>query len=470
MLFVGSTRAQTRLVALALLSTAALVSSPRVLSAQFSVFTPLSSSVAGGTLSETSPLLLSSTQFVQRVLSSNDRGALNGGVKLGDSWDMITLNENGPQAGRYMFMPYETGSAGVKRLDLLTGQSVTIVAEGTQGFVNGDASRWTPWGTYLTAEESWNGSTKGRLFEVTNPLAAPGSVGFVQRNILPRVSHEGLAFDKQNSLYFVDELNGGSIYKYVSRTPDDGSTFFNAGQTFVLQVGDGATFEGTGGATWIPITDINGAALPGIPTLVDNGVTVIDGRAAADFVKGTNFNRPEDIEIQTLSDGTQRIYFGTTDTHRLFSLNVTNPVGPTVQLFVSQSTIDAATGLAVGSGFLNPDNMAIDVLGNIYFTEDIGGVGGTGFDIWMATDADRDGVAESIGRWASVSTLGAEPSGLYFNPFDPTLAYVNIQHTTSDIDRTIEIKVVPEPATFLLLAAGMAGMLVARRGRSRRVS
>jgi secreted PhoX family phosphatase len=154
----------------------------------------------------------------------------------------------------------------------------------------------------------------------------------------------------------------------------------------------------------------------------------------------------------------------------LFSLNVTNPVGPTVQLFVSQSTIDAATGLAVGSGFLNPDNMAIDVLGNIYFTEDIGGVGGTGFDIWMATDADRDGVAESIGRWASVSTLGAEPSGLYFNPFDPTLAYVNIQHTTSDIDRTIEIKVVPEPATFLLLAAGMAGMLVARRGRSRRVS
>ena len=394
MQFVGPIRALARQVALALLSTAALISSPRELSAQFSVFTPLSSSVGGGTLSETSPLLLSSTQFVQRTLSANDRGPLNGGVKLGDSWDMITLNENGPLAGRYMFMPYETGSAGVKRLDLVTGQSVTIVAEGTQGFVNGDASLWTPWGTYLTAEESWNGSTKGRLFEVTNPLGAPGSVGFVQRNILPRVSHEGLAFDKQNSLYFIDEFNGGSIYRYVSRTPTDGSTFFDAGQTFVLQVGDGSSLDGTGGATWIPITDINGVALAGIPTIIENGVTVIDGRAAADVVNGTNFNRPEDIDIQTLSDGTQRIYFGTTGTHKMFSLNVTNAVGPTVQLFVSQATIDAATGLAVGSGFLNPDNVAIDFLGNIYFTEDIGGVGGTGFDIWMATDDDRDGVAE----------------------------------------------------------------------------
>ncbi len=124
---------------------------------------------------------------------------------------MNTLNENGPSAGRYLFHPYETGTAGVMRLDRSTGQGVTIVPEGTQGFVNGDASRWTPFGTYLTAEESWGaGSTKGRLFEVTNPLAAPGSVNFEQRNVIPRVAHEGLAFDSANNLYFIDELNGGS--------------------------------------------------------------------------------------------------------------------------------------------------------------------------------------------------------------------------------------------------------------------
>ncbi|MEO7359588.1 MAG: alkaline phosphatase PhoX, partial [Gemmatimonadaceae bacterium] len=294
--------------------------------AQFSNFTPLPGSVVGGSLSETKPLLLSSPLFVQTSISANDRGPLNGGVKLGDNWDMQTLNENGPQAGRFLFAPYETGSAGVRRFDITTGQSVTLVAEGTQGFVSGDASRWTPWGTYLTAEESWGaGSTKGRLFEITNPLAAPGSANFVQRNILPRVSHEGLSFDKFNNLYFVDEFNGGSIYKYTSTTPSTGSTFFTAGQTFVLKVGTGTAFEGTGAATWVPITDVNGVALPGIPTI--DGTT-IDGRAAADFVGGTNLNRPEDLEIQTLADGTQRIYFGTTDTHKVFALNVTNPAAP----------------------------------------------------------------------------------------------------------------------------------------------
>ena len=99
---------------------------------------------------------------------------------------------------------------------------VTIVAPGEQGFVSGDASRWTPWGGYLTAEESWAaGSTKGRLFEVTNPITAgPNGGDFVWRRILPRVSHEGLAFDTHRALYFIDELNGGSIYKFVSANPD----------------------------------------------------------------------------------------------------------------------------------------------------------------------------------------------------------------------------------------------------------
>lgn len=463
----GTARGSRRMAATLTVAVLAL-GSVREAHAQFSVFTPLPASVPGGSLPEATPLLLSSPWFQQRTISANDRGALNGGVKLGDNWDMITLNENGPQAGRYLFYPYETGSAGVKRLDLITGQSVSIVAEGTQGFVSGDASRWTPWGTYLTAEESWGtGSTKGRLFEVTNPLAAPGSVNFVQRNVLPRVSHEGLVFDAANNLYFVDELNGGAIYKYTSATPLSGSTFFSAGQTSVLKVGNGSVFEGTGSATWVPITDAVGNALPGIPTVTIGNVTSVDGRAAADVVGATNLNRPEDLEIQTLSDGTQRIYFGTTDTHKVFSLTLTGGSSATLNVFASQSTIDAATGLAVGAGFLNPDNMAIDAFGNIYFVEDIGGVGSTGFDVWFGRDDDRDGVAESIGRWLSLSTSGSEPTGLYFSPLDPNVAYINVQHSNSDIDRTIEISVTatPEPATGGLVLLGLGFVVAARRRR-----
>jgi hypothetical protein len=429
----------------------------------FDNFSPLPNSVPGGSLPESTPFLLSAPWFHQRTLNANDSGAQNGGVKLGDNWDMITLNENGPNAGKFLFSPYETGSAGVRRVDVTTGNAVSIVAPGTLGFVSGDASRWTPFGTYLTGEESWGtGSTKGRLFEVTNPLAPVGSINFVPRNVVPRVAHEGLAFDKSNNMYFVDELNGGTIYKYVSQTPQDGTTFFNAGQTFVLKT-TAAGFEATGAATWVPITNATGAALNPAWNVVIGADTVVDGRVAAAAVGATGFNRPEDLEMQTLADGTQLLYFNATDTHKTISIKLTDATTAEVKLFASRATINIQTGLAVGNPFTNPDNLAIDSEGNIYIVEDQpGGVA----DIWFAFDADRDGVAESIGRWASMSTLGAEPTGLYFNPFDPNVAYINVQHADSDIDRTIEISAVPEPASIAFVLGGMTlmGAFARRRG------
>jgi uncharacterized protein len=433
---------------------------------EFENFTPLTKSTSGGALPESNPLLLSSPNFTQITISENDRGPLNGGMKLGDSWDMITLNENGPQAGQYLFNPYEIRNAGVKRLDLTTMQSVTIVPEGTLGFIYGDSALWTPWGTFLTTEESWGGSTNGRIFEITNPLADPSSINFVTRSIIPRVAHEGITFDKDNTLYFSDENSNGSIYKYVSRTPTNGVTFFDAGQSFVLKVNTGSNFETTGAATWVAITDMDGVALPGIPTLASDN-TSIDGRAAADVIGATGFNRPEDMQIQKLANGEQYIYFATTGSDKLFSLNISNPSNPYVNIFVDKSTIDVATGLSVGNAMRNPDNLAIDNNGNIYFQEDIGDIGLEGFDIWFSYDVNRDGIAESIGRWASLSTIGSEGTGLYFNPFDSNIAYLNVQHSNSDIDRTIQITAhatsIPEPGTLSLFASGLLSLVCYRK-------
>lgn len=123
----------------------------------------------------------------------------------------------------------------------------------------------------------------------------------------------------------------------------------------------------------------------------------------------------------------------TTSHHKVFSVDLSSD---TVKLFASRDTPDRATGRPVGSAFTNPDNLAIDAKGNIYIVEDQpGGVG----DIWFARDEKDDGIAEAIGKWTSLSTVGAESSGLYFDRFKPNVAYVNVQHPDSELDRTIMI-------------------------------
>jgi len=429
----------------------------------FDNFTALPGNVAAGSLPETSPFQLANPNWTQ-VSIANRTNQLSQGQANSGNWDMIDANETGGDAGRYLFMPFETSTAGVQRIDLLNPdyntRTVTLVAPGTQGFVSGDASRWTPWGSYLTAEESWGAnSTKGRLFELTNPVTATGTgdSNFVQRAVIPHVSHEGLAFDTNNNLYFIDEFNGGSIYKYVSANPNaaNGDDYFAAGQTFALLVNGGNNADATGAFTWEAITDATGGALPS-SVLASDGL--IDGRLSADNVLATNYQRPEDLEIKTLNNGDQILFVATTTTDEVYSFNLANN---TANLFVNSSTIDQATGLAVGGVFNNPDNLAIDAEGNIYIIED---QPGGQADIWFAWDANNDGVAESVGRWASMSTEGAEPTGLYFDKFNPNIAYVNVQHPTSLDDRTIMIAV-PEPETYAMLLAGLGliGASVRRR-------
>jgi len=412
----------------------------------FDRFTPMTGDVGAGTLPESAPYKLSSPRFSQMTIVARDPSQ----AARFDSgnYDMHTVNETGPEAGRFLFTVFETGQAGIQRTDLRTMQTTTIwhspsAAPALDSHKSFDASRWTPWGSFLTAEESWSDpagptSMYGRLFEVVNPLAEPADIVIKHRDILPRVSHEGLAFDKENNLYFIDERNGSHLFKFTSANPhaDNGDDFFAAGQTFVLRVGDGTVKEATGAATWIPLTDNNGVALPGAVVVTDpNGLTAIDGRATPNLPAflGTDFDRPEDLEIKTLKNHKQLLFVATTTNHKVFSIDLSTD---TVKLFASRDTLDMATGAPAGTPFTNPDNLAIDADGNIYIVEDQpGGIE----DIWFAKDENNDGVAEAIGKWASLSTVGAESTGLYFDKFRPNVAYVNVQHPDSKVDRTIMI-------------------------------
>ena len=324
---------------------------------RFSDFTPLSAS-ASPTANETTPITFGNAEFAQQSIADR-KTQLELGRPNSGNWDMIAVNETGPHKGRYLFTVFETGQSGVQRTDLVSGQTDTIWQSPVLlGHVAFDAVYWTPWGTLITAEESWEtnpkGSTSpyGRLFELQNPLDAPGifdpvtaasnsNADFVHQNVIPRVSHEGIQFDKAGNMYFIDELNGGSLYKYTPAAKFNkvkhSRDYFEAGQTFVLRVGNGATPNATGAFTWVPITDATGAGLPGTLTITDTrNVTSVDARNTTDLAafKGTDYQRPEDLQIQTVR-GAEYLYVATTTTNEVYRLNLsanTSVFSPTAAL------------------------------------------------------------------------------------------------------------------------------------------
>ena len=459
----NSSRNRARLVTLGGMAIAAILTADIAGAAnvRFADFAPLAAS-APPTANEATPITFGNASFKQRSVADRTTQLASGAPNTG-SWDMITVNETGPHKGRFLFTVFETGQSGVQRHEVATGATDTIwMSPQVGGHVAFDASYWTPWGTLITAEESWcsapTGCTSnyGRLFELKNPTTAPAitvpltassnnGADFIHRNVIPRTSHEGIQFDKSGNMYFIDELNGGSLYKYTSKASwgeimSGRADYFAAGQTSVLRVGDGSTPNATGAYTWVPITDANGVGLPGALTIVDgNGIASVDARNTTDLVafKGTDYQRPEDLQIQTVK-GVEYLYVTTTTTNEVYQLNLN---AASISVFADRDTVDLATGLPAGTAFTSPDNLAIDHDGNIYIIEDRNG--GVDNDIWFAKDLNLDGdlddLGEGIGRWASNGTPGSEFTGLYFDPTDKRRAWVNIQHPTSGNDRTIEI-------------------------------
>lgn len=355
------------------------------------------------------------------------------------AWDMIGLDPS----NKYVYIPFEEGQgAGLARYEHGSGDIVTAMQGNNTGVFESnpanwnlnnddfgalDPAVWTPHGTVVTAEE-WSGN--GRMFEWMNPLMAAGTTPVVEwRSNIPSVSHEGIKFDAAGNMYFVDENNSGSLYKFVPTIVGD----LSEGQTYVLKVdtyaGDAAeNWDGvtnssatrTGKATWIPLTDENGVALTNAnPFDFSNR----GGRAAADEVNATPYGRPEDLELIG-----NTLYLATTSEKIVYAFHLIDEKTAMVTEFVTPNTLDFAVGAPVGANLNNPDNLTSDSRGNLYILED-----NAPGDIWITWDKNDDGVADSMARFASLGVAGAEPTGL-IPTNNPGEFYVCVQHPTSGND------------------------------------
>ena len=377
----------------------------------------------------------------------------------GTSASMFDMMSYDP-AGDYLFIPHETPiGAGCTRVRLYDNHAEVIFAGDQQGAVGNwsndygafDPSRWTPNNTLFLAEE-WSGH--GRVIEILNPLAPADQIEYRELNSIPNVSHEGINFSLKHddTIYFIDENNSGSIYKFVMSKAGD----YTKGQSFVLSVDAFASSGGKsnenwnspantaaireGAATWIPLTDKDGVPLPGITDPFVNGPvgpSSLSGRKAADDAGGTPFGRPEDMSVGFTRDQAEILYVAVTSENKVISIEIGQPRGKkgsdkaTVRVMASNAT-PKNLGFPATTGVINsPDNIALDALGNVYVIEDAPNSSSTGGDIWMLRDTDNDGVAESVDHFLSVRADGCEATGMIFNPANPLEFMLAVMHPTS---------------------------------------
>ena len=396
-------------------------------------------------------------------------------VNAGRSSSMFDMMAYDPR-GEYLFIPHETPfGAGCSRYSIYENKSEVILAGDASGdwntdFAAFDPARYTPNDTVILGEE-WSGT--GRLVEILNPFAPVGEIQSRVLESIANVSHEGINFSKKfnDTIYYVDEWNSGSIYKFVMTTPGD----YTQGQTFVLSVDDfipsggvasdlwneqaeGVVREGM--ASWLPLTDKNGVPLPGITNPFRDGPTndprtnsdTRGGRPAADDAQGTPFGRPEDIAVGRLKNGNEVVYFCATSEKKVYSIEIlkrdqgnasdrgmksNKRASKAIVRTFASADMAKNLGHAPTTGELNsPDNLAIDGLGNIYVIEDAPNSSSTGGDIWFVRDMDNDGVGESLDHFMSIRVSGSEATGMIFNPAIPTEFAVAVQHPSStDLSR-----------------------------------
>jgi hypothetical protein len=367
-----------------------------------------------------------------------------------DAIDMNTLNETGPQSGRFLYRPSEGSVGEVTVTDLKTGVNTRLAFR--PDWERMDTIAWTPWGTLLVGEEATSQSKPspdatqaqaGLMYELfLNPhdptkldASVPGSLaaypGIVVRPALGSKAHEGSRFDAQGNYYGISESNPGYVFRFIPDRRGD----LSSGQLYALKV-TVPNGDRTGEAVWEPL---------------DRATVQVNANTAAAAVGATGYNRPEDVETATSTGsnrgGSNTLYVAITGAsgpadERVIAVDLREPEGGSGHdtAFVYDYV---RKGLNAPADFQMPDNLALDKNGNLYITEDpsTAPTTGRGDDIWVATPnrGGQNTPAVEVVRFASLTDCQAEPTGIYFDKSGTTL-FVNAQHRGGDtLDKAVAI-------------------------------
>jgi hypothetical protein len=332
----------------------------------------------------------------------------------------LGVNEENTPGGVSVFYIRFNDSTGTWLRDS-SGKVVTS-DPGVVQFTRNCSGGVTPWGTIITAEESYN----------TGDVNADGyqDVGWlVEYNVntrrvmdynndgikdklwaMGRMSHENVVIKNDSLTAYYGEDGGTScVYKFVAFQ----KTRLDSGLLYVLQR------NGSSG-NWILVPNTTQAQHNITPSL-------------ASGLGGTNFNGVEDVEISPING---MIYFTSKNNARIYRFTDNGTTVSNFEDYVGNAAVNYSMNVEGGgtqsanwgSGI---DNLSFDNVGNLWAQQD----GGNGH-IWVIRP-DHTPFAPKIDIYATTPS-GSESSGLTFTP-DYRFGFLSIMgasgsNTTSALD------------------------------------
>lgn len=371
------------------------------------------------------------------------------------------------------------------------------------GTVNNCANGYTPWGTYLTCEENFNGYF-GATDEAWEPTERQDRYGFtsdgfgyawhefdprwdlsneqytneenrfgwvveidpnkptqapVKRTALGRFKHEGIALTigrRGKAVgYMGDDQRFDYIYKFVgAENYEDalarGASPLDRGQLYA------ARFNEDGSGDWLELT-IDNPALADAFSSQEEVLTF--ARAAADILGATPMDRPE----WTAVGPTGHVYCTLTNNSRREEANAANPQAPNNDGHIIRWLDEdghlgerfewdiirfGSDSIGTDYQFTDPDGLWVDPAGRIFIQTDGGQPDGQNNQMLVSNEAGE------IRRLFS-GVAGDEITGLAITPDRQTM-FINTQHpgngdpTLTNFPAPTDGVTVPRDATFVI--------------------